>query len=74
MWAMVQSSIALFFRGKLFAEPGKATVQLLIGILVTTVLFVVLAKVGAPPWLAALIAALVGGALQPFLLRNLRYA
>jgi hypothetical protein len=74
MWAMARSSIVLFFRGKLFAEPGKAIVQLLIGILVTAVLFVVLAKVGAPSWLAALAAALVGGALQPFLFRNLRYA
>jgi hypothetical protein len=74
MWAMARSSIVLFFRGKLFAEPGKAIVQLLIGILVTAVLFVVLAKVGAPSWLAALVAALVGGALQPFLFRNLRYA
>jgi Na+-transporting NADH:ubiquinone oxidoreductase subunit NqrB len=74
MWAMALRSIVLFFRGKLFAEPRKAIVQLLIGILVTAVLFVVLAKGGAPSWLAALIAALVGGALQPFLLRNLRYA
>jgi hypothetical protein len=74
MWAMARSSIVLFFRGKLFAEPGKAIVQLLIGILVTAVLFVVFAKVGAPSWLAALVAALVGGALQPFLFRNLRYA
>ena len=24
MWAMAQSSIDLFFRGKLFADPGKA--------------------------------------------------
>ena len=24
MWAMAQNSIVLFFRGKLFADPGKA--------------------------------------------------
>ncbi len=74
MWAMAQNSIVLFFRGKLFAEPGKAMMQLLIGIVVTAVLFVVLAKFGAALWLAALIASLIGGALQPYLFRNLRYA
>lgn len=74
MWAMAQNSIHLFFRGKLFAEPGKAMLQLLVGILVTAILFVVLAKLGAPLWLAVLIAALIGGALQPYLFRNLRYA
>ena len=74
MWAMAQNSIQLFFRGKLFAEPGKAMLQLLVGVLVTAILFVVLAKLGAPLWLAALIAALIGGALQPYLFRNLRYA
>ena len=74
MWAMAQNSIVLFFRGKLFAEPGKAMMQLLIGIIVTALIFVILAKLGAPIWLAALIAALIGGALQPFLFRRLRFA
>ena len=74
MWAMAQNSIVLFFRGRLFADPGKAFAQLLTGILVTAVLFVILAKVGAPIWLASVIAALIGGALQPYLFRNLRYA
>jgi Na+-transporting NADH:ubiquinone oxidoreductase subunit NqrB len=74
MWAMAQNSILLFFRGKLFADPGKAMTQLLIGILVTALIFIVLAKTGAPVWLAALVAALIGGALQPFLFRKLRFA
>jgi hypothetical protein len=73
MWQMTQNSIALFFRGKLFADPGKVIRQLLIGIVVTAVLLIVLAKIGAPLWLAALIAALLGGGLQPYLFKDLKY-
>jgi len=73
MWQMTQNSIALFFRGKLFADPGKVVRQLLIGIVVTAVLFVGLAETGTPLWLAALVAALIGGGLQPYLFKDLRY-
>jgi hypothetical protein len=73
MWQMTQNSIALFFRGKLFADPGKVIRQLLIGIVVTAVLLIVLAKLGAPLWLAALVAALLGGGLQPYLFKDLKY-
>jgi hypothetical protein len=73
MWQMTQNSIALFFRGKLFADPGKVVRQLLIGIVVTAVLFVGLAEAGTPLWLAALVAALIGGGLQPYLFKDLRY-
>ena len=47
MWAMVQSSITLFFRGKLFADPAMVVRQLAAG--------------------------LIGGALQPYLFKDLRY-
>lgn len=73
MWQMTQNSIALFFRGKLFADPGKVVRQLLIGIVVTAVLFVGSAEAGTPLWLAALVAALIGGGLQPYLFKDLRY-
>jgi hypothetical protein len=73
MWQMTQNSIALFFRGRLFADPGKVIRQLLIGIVVTAVLLIVLAKIGAPLWLAALVAALLGGGLQPYLFKDLKY-
>jgi hypothetical protein len=39
----------------------------------TAVLFVGLAEVGTPLWLAALVAALLGGGLQPYLFKDLRY-
>jgi hypothetical protein len=73
MWQMTQNSIVLFFRGKLFADPGKVIRQLLIGIVVTAVLLIVLAEIGAPLWLAALVAALLGGGLQPYLFKDLKY-
>jgi hypothetical protein len=74
MWSMAQSSILLFFRGKLFADPNMAMRQLALGVFVTALVLIVFAKVGAPLWLAALLAGLAGGALQPYLFRNLRYA
>ena len=56
------------------AEPGKAMTQLLIGVLVTAAIFLIAAKLaGAAPWLAAVIAGSVGGALQPYLFKDLRY-
>ncbi len=73
MWQMMQHSIALFFRGKLFANPRQVMQRLAIGIAVTAGLFVGLAEVRAPLWLAALVAALLGGGLQPYLFKDLRY-
>jgi hypothetical protein len=74
MWSMAQNSITLFFRGKLFADPNMAMRQLALGVCVTTLVLIVLAEVGAPLWLAALVAGLAGGALQPYLFRDRRYA
>jgi Kef-type K+ transport system membrane component KefB len=73
MWAMAQNSMTLFFRGKLFADPGKVYRQLAVGIAVTASLLIVLGKVGLPVWIAALVAGLAGGALQPYLFKDLRY-
>ena len=73
MWTMAQNSMTLFLRGKLFADPGKVYRQLAIGIGVTAILLIVLALIGVPVWVAALIAGLVGGALQPYLFKDLRY-
>lgn len=74
MLEMVRSSISLFFRGKLFAEPTRAYTQLVIGILFAALCFVLAARfAGLPYWLAAVIAGFLGGALQPRLFRDLRY-
>jgi uncharacterized protein (DUF983 family) len=73
MWTMATSSMSLFFRGKLFADPGAAYRKLAIGILVTALIMVVAAIAGLPVWAAALVAGLCGGALQPYLFKDLRY-
>lgn len=74
MLEMVRSSISLFFRGKLFAEPSKAYMQLALGVLFTVVLFVAAFKItGHSVLLAAALSGFLGGALQPYLFRNLRY-
>jgi len=73
MWDMAKNSVQLFFTGKLFADPLAAYRQIAIGIVVTAALLVAAALAGAPAWLAAAIAGLLGGALQPYLFRNLKY-
>ena len=40
MWTMATSSMSLFFRGKLFADPATAYRQLAIGIAVTAILMI----------------------------------
>lgn len=73
MMDMVKSSVVLFFRGKLLAEPRKVINQAATGAAVTAVLFVVLAKFGVPVVAAAAIAGLIGGGLQPYLFKDLRF-
>jgi Flp pilus assembly protein TadB len=70
---MFWHSILLFLRGKLFQNPGHVVRQSAIGVSITAIACVVLAKLGGSVWLAVLISALIGGALQPWLFRNLKY-
>jgi len=73
MWTMAKSSIALFFQGRLFAEPSKAMRQLLLGIILTAIVLIGASIAEVPIWAAALLAGFIGGAFQPFFFRNLRY-
>jgi hypothetical protein len=73
MWEMARSSISLFFQGKLFADPVRVYRQMAFGVGVTVILLIALAKIGLPVWAAALVAALVGGLIQPYLFKDLRY-
>ena len=68
-----KSSIVLFLQGKLFAEPAKVYRQTAIGAALTAALLVVLAVAGLPVAGAAAVAGIVGGALQPYLFKDLRY-
>lgn len=73
MWDMAKSSITLFLQGRLFAEPSMVVRQTAIGALVAAIIVVVLAKIGLPVTAAAGIGGLIGGALQPYLFKNLKY-
>lgn len=74
MWDMFSNSLTLFLKGKLFREPVEVLKKWLIGVTVSLVAVVVLAKLGLPLWLAVVVAAASVGALQPYLFRNLKYS
>jgi hypothetical protein len=73
MWTVAKSSIVLLFQGRLLAEPIKVSRQWAIGSAVTTAILFAGVEVGAPIWIAGLTAGLIGGALQPYLFKDLRY-
>jgi hypothetical protein len=73
MWDMARSSIGLFFQGKLFAEPSRAYRQIALGAAITAILVVGLAAAGLPLAASTGVAGLIGGALQPYLFKDLRY-
>lgn len=73
MLELVKNSIGLFFSGRLFAEPAKAYAQLAIGILFTAICLVAAQYAELPLWSSAAVAGFVGGSLQPYLFKNLRY-
>lgn len=73
MWTMARSAAVLFFRGQLFAEPGKACALIIGNIVFTALLCLGLIMAGTPLWAAALAAGFVGGGLQPVLFKNIRF-
>jgi len=73
MWVLAKSSIVLLFQGRLFADPMKVGRQWAVGSVVTATILFVGAKAGAPIWVAGFTAGLIGGALQPYLFKDLRY-
>lgn len=70
---MFWHSVLLFVRGKLFQNPAHVVRQAAIGACITAVSCVLLAKWVGTVWIAVLISAVIGGALQPWLFKNLRY-
>jgi hypothetical protein len=73
MLDMFWQSVQLFVRGKLFQSPLLVLRQSAIGALCTALSCVALAKLLGLVWLAVLVSALIGGALQPLLFKNLKY-
>lgn len=73
MWEMAKSSIILFLQGKLFKDPGKVMMQVALGILFTAIVLIGLSLASISLIAAAAAAGFVGGVLQPFLFKNLKY-
>jgi hypothetical protein len=73
MWNLFRNSMTLFFKGRLFREPRQVMKQWAIGFAITLGCVVLLALLGLPVWLVVILAALVGGALQPWLFKDLKY-
>jgi hypothetical protein len=73
MFETVLSSAKLFFQGKLFQDTSLAIRLLAAGAAAAAVVTVLVGLV-APLWVAAVAGGAVGGLLQPYLYRNIKYA
>jgi hypothetical protein len=80
MWEMAKSSIALFFQGRLFKDKAQVFRQILTGTLFTAIVMLVIAAglsafgMGRELiWISSAIAGFLGGALQPYLFKDLKY-
>ena len=73
MFDMLLSSITLFMQGKLFQDLGTLSIKLLIGVIVTTAICFAAVKLGLGIWIAIGIASVTGGAIQPYLFKDLKY-
>jgi len=75
MWDMAKNSIILLLQGRLFQSPGAFLRQAFIGAMITAGLVVALSIFAEMQLLhSALIAGFVGGLIQPYLFKNLKYA
>jgi hypothetical protein len=73
MWEMALISIRLFLAGRLFQHPWSVARQSAVGASVGAALTVGMALAGLHVALAAGIAGLLAGALQPWLFKDLKY-
>ncbi|MGO9132796.1 MAG: hypothetical protein ACLP8A_01940 [Methylovirgula sp.] len=72
MLEMAKNSIILFFQGRLFKNQREVYRQLAIGVALTLFIFLALVKFTGL-LLAALIAGFIGGAVQPYLFKDLKF-
>lgn len=73
MWNFAFASMKLFLAGKLFQHPATVFRLSVLGAAITALLAIGLTLAGLPLYGATGLAALGGGALQPFLFKNLKY-
>ena len=74
MWDLALTSIRLFLAGKLFQHPWQVAGKSVIGVFATGALLLALTLLARLPLLAAAgMAGLLGGLLQPWLFKDLKY-
>lgn len=73
MFGMAMNSAKLFFAGKLFKDNRKVVAQFALGAGLGIVCGVAVGLV-APLWAATITAGVVAGAVQPALLKHVKYA
>lgn len=73
MWEMAVTSMKLFLAGKLFQHPWSVVGQSAIGFGLSATATLGLLLSGLHPLAAVGVAALAGGALQPYLFKDLKY-
>jgi hypothetical protein len=66
------SSVQLFLRGRLFRDGRQAFSQWLKGFVITLAVMVI-AGLMFMPWVGVILGSLIGGALQPYLFKDLKY-
>lgn len=71
---LIQDTLELLFAGKLFRDTGFVVRQVFLGVLLAALLLVALVKIGVSITIAALITSMVSGVLQPFLLKDIKFA
>ena len=72
MFQMFASSVQLFLRGKLFRDGRQVFSQWLKGFVITLAVMVI-AGLMFMPWVGVILGSLIGGALQPYLFKDLKY-
>jgi hypothetical protein len=72
MFQMFTSSVQLFLKGKLFRDGRQVFTQWLKGFFLTLGLLLIAGWV-FNPIVGVILASLVGGALQPYLFKDLKY-
>jgi len=73
MFELFLQSITLFMRGKLFQKPLHVARQAAFGMVITALVCVALTRLLGVLWVAVPVSALLGGMVQPFLFKNLKY-
>lgn len=71
---LLTDTIQLLLAGKLFREPGFVIRQFAIGVLMASVIFILLLKLGVGLTMSVIITSVVAGIIQPFLLKNIKFA